>query len=50
MAPDKKEDKLDMEAPAGDKLRVVSDSKGGSVPAKGGGAWRRIAEGVVAVY
>ena len=26
-----------MKAPAGDKLRVVSDDKGGAVPARGGG-------------
>lgn len=34
---EKKGDKLDMEAPTGDKLRVVSDKKGGSVAVAGGG-------------
>jgi hypothetical protein len=37
MATESKPEKLDMEAPTGDKLRVVSDNKGGSVAAAGGG-------------
>lgn len=32
-----KPEKLDMSAPSGDKLRVISDEKGGAIPAKGGG-------------
>lgn len=41
MAPDGKNgEKLDMQAPAGDKLRVVSDKKGGSIAAPGGGGWK----------
>jgi hypothetical protein len=39
MAPDAKEQKLDLEAPKGDKLRVVSDKKGGSVAVAGGGGF-----------
>ena len=30
-------EKLDMKAPTGDQLRVVSDKKGGSIAAPGGG-------------
>lgn len=33
------QEKLDMSAPSGDQLRVISDEKGGAIPAKGGGAF-----------